>query len=61
MINEHRFSVFCARLAGSMTFFWAQNTAKSALRSTLFAHFFKMHLLVPCLIGMDYIGHPGGD
>ena len=43
------------------TFLWVQNTAKSALKGTLFAYLFKSHLLVPCFIAMDCIGHPCGD
>ena len=43
------------------TSLWVQNTAKSALKSTLFAYLFKSHLLVPCFIAMDCIGHPCGD
>ena len=34
---------------------------KISLKSTLFAYLFKSHLLVPCFIAMDCIGHPCGD
>ena len=38
------------------TSFWAQNTAKATLKSTLFAYFFKLNLPVLCLTAMEW--HP---
>ena len=46
----------CTQSMGSMTFVWAQNTTKSALKSTLFAYFFKFHPLVMCLTAMVSLG-----
>ena len=44
-------------LVCSTTSLQAQNTAKLTLKSTLFAHPFKLHLPVLCLTAMECAGH----
>ena len=59
MIYKHLsswFSVFCARLGASTTSFLAQNTAKSALKSTLFAYFFNLHFSCRVLLAWLALG-----
>ena len=58
MMNKYLASSgFCTQVAGPETSFWTQNTAKLALKSTLFAYLFKFHLLVVCLTAMDCVRH----
>ena len=39
-----------------MTYLWAHNTAKSALKSTHFAYFFTFHIFVLCFAAVDCVG-----
>ena len=47
-------------IRGLNDLFLGQKYRKISLKSTLFAYLFKSHLLVPCFIAMDCIGHPCG-
>ena len=48
-------------ITGLNDLFLGQKHRKIGLEKHPFRILFKLHLLVPCFIGMDCIGHPCGD
>ena len=62
-MNNHLWSLssgFNTQVVRPTTCLWVQNTAKSALKSTLFAYFFMLHVVVTSFLAMNCTGHPCG-